>query len=559
MPSDIKPIDLRVHCVSATCAFNGRRPLPIISVDEPIYRRLPAFLIATVDKFAALPWTGETGALFGLVDRYDKNGFYGPCSNASGTQLGGLLPPPELIVQDELHLISGPLGTIAGVYETAIDALASRTSGERTLRPKIIASTATVRRAASQIRALFARHEVTIFPPPGSDRRDSFFAKTVPADESPARLYVGVAAQGRSLKVVLLRAGLALLSRGQTLYDAAGGKKNHGNPADAYMTLLGYFNSLRELGGSRRIIEDEVCSRLEQYDRRRRLDPNDDLFSTRWLKRGEDDPAELTSRVPTNKVAATKRRLALRFYEDEHVDVALATNMISVGLDITRLGLMVVLGQPKTSAEYIQATSRVGRSEERPGLVVTLLNVHKPRDRSHYERFETYHATFYRAVEATSVTPFSPRALDRALAGALVALCRQGRFDMTPALGASEVLRVRSTLTNFALRFAERAENHKSWDDAAERQRLRDHVLNRCNSLLDDWFTIASAYQQTNARLQYQIEAGAARRLLYEFLHPDVSTLNETQKKFRANRSMRDVEPSVELAVRELHEWGNTP
>jgi superfamily II DNA/RNA helicase len=130
--------------------------------------------------------------------------------------------------------------------------------------------------------------------------------------------------------------------------------------------------------------------------------------------------------------------LAYPFSHDKHVDVAIATNMISVGLDITRLGLMVVFGQPKASAEYIQATSRVGRDADRPGLVVTILNVHKPRDRSHYERFAAYHETFYRSVEATSVTPFSPRALDKGLAATLVGLVRHGHRPMTPALGAMQ-------------------------------------------------------------------------------------------------------------------------
>jgi ATP-dependent helicase YprA (DUF1998 family) len=172
------------------------------------------------------------------------------------------------------------------------------------------------------------------------------------------------------------------------------------------MTLLGYFNSLRELGGSRRIVEDEVNSRLTGYGKRLRVGETQGPFSNRKI---DYEVVELTSRVKTNMVAEAKRRLALAFQVDKRVDVALASNMISVGLDITRLGLMVVLGQPKMTAEYIQATSRVGRDDDKPGLVVTLLNIHKPRDRSHYERFEAYHESFYRAVEATSVTPFGDR------------------------------------------------------------------------------------------------------------------------------------------------------
>ncbi len=305
LPSEQNPQDLRITCVNASCAFTGDRPLPIVAVDEPIYRRLPGFLIATVDKFAALPWIGPSGKLFGHVERFDKDGFYSAAEPGLGKSLGGPLLPPELIIQDELHLISGPLGTIAGVYETAIGHLAERDLGEgRRLRPKIIASTATVRQAETQIRALFARPYSMVFPPPGPNRRDSFFANTHSPDQSPAFLYLGVGAQGRSLKVVLLRTALALLSAGQTLYKKAGGKSQN-NPVDPYMTLLGYFNSLRELGGSRRIVEDEVTSQLRRYKSRKRRDPVDDLFSKREI----GEPLELTSRVSTNQVSEAKRRL----------------------------------------------------------------------------------------------------------------------------------------------------------------------------------------------------------------------------------------------------------
>jgi len=553
IPNPQRPLDLRVHCADYKCVFSGDRALPILGVDEPIYRRLPAFLIATVDKFAALPWTGQTGALFGLVDRYDANGFYGPCDTGIGRPLDGSLPAPDLIIQDELHLISGPLGTIAGVYETAIDALATREVDGHKVRPKIIASTATVRRAANQIRALFDRSTVTVFPPPGPDRRDSFFAQVRPASEVPARMYVGVAAQGRSLKVVLLRSSLALLSAAQVAYEREGGRRNETNPADPYMTLLGYFNSLRELGGSRRIIEDEVRTRLAQYAFRRRLEPEDRTFTGRKIGY---EVLELTSRVPTNEVASAKRRLALPFREDERVDVALATNMISVGLDIIRLGLMAVLGQPKTSAEYIQATSRVGRDFNRAGLIVTLLNIHKPRDRSHYERFECYHESFYRAVEATSVTPFSPRALDRALPGALVGFSRLREAEMTPPLGATEVLSMRGSLTAVAERFAARAFNYRTDDDQERANRLRDNVQDRCTRLLDDWLNIAEELRQTGTRLKYQQwETGSAAHLLYNFLNPDLPQLPPIRRRFRANRSMRDVEPSVDLTVQNLNDW----
>jgi len=202
-PNQNEPSELRITC--GKCEFSRKNNLPIVAVDESIYRRLPCFLIATVDKFAAMPWVGRVGGLFGRVDRSDRDGFYGPCDPGIGVPLAGQLPPPDLIVQDELHLISGPMGTMVGLYESALDGLCSRDVNGNRIRPKIIASTATVRRAENQIRAIFDRREIDIFPPPGPDRRDSFFAEVHTPDRSAPRLYLGVAAQGRSLKVILLR------------------------------------------------------------------------------------------------------------------------------------------------------------------------------------------------------------------------------------------------------------------------------------------------------------------------------------------------------------------
>lgn len=552
LPNADEPNDLRIRCVNRNCAFSREVSLPILAVDEPIYRRLPCFVIATVDKFAGLPWVGQVGAFFGRVARYDaREGFFGPCDSARGSAIpGGRLLPPDLVIQDELHLISGPLGTMVGLYETAIEALSVRNVDGVEVRPKIIASTATVRRADSQIRALFNRRTVDIFPPPGPDRRNSFFARTLPVTESAARQYVGVAAQGRSPKVVMLRVYMALLGASQKYFEFLQ-VKGQANPADPYMTLLGYYNALRELGGARRLIEDEVRNRLAGYSSRKRQGEADGLFANRQI---DYEPVELTSRESTARVAEAKRRLALQFGQDKAVHVAIATNMISVGLDITRLGLMVVFGQPKTSAEYIQATSRVGRDETRPGLVVTIYNVHKPRDRSHYERFEIYHDTFYRSVEVTSVTPFSPRALDKGLAGTMVGLARHSVSEMTPPRGAAQILKQRPGLDAVVDALADRAQGHSTLPPE-EADLIRQRVRERTLDLLDEWSKEAMEFAPIRVGLQYNAtEAGDAQALLRNFLSPDLKNLppNHRRMKFRANRSLRDVEPSVAVQVKTI-------
>jgi len=547
LPNDDHPRELRIACSNFECDFAGDRPLPIVAVDEALYRRLPAFLVATVDKFASLPWVGESGMLLGGARRHDQNGYYGAVEPRRGTALLDPLPPPDLIIQDELHLISGPLGTMAGLYEVAIEGLCAREVNGQSVLPKIVASTATVRRAQDQIQALFGRSVTQIFPPPGPDRRDSFFARTVPASRAPARRYVCIAAQGRNPKVVMRKVWLALMAAAERAYRDAGGHRNAQNPADPYMTVIGYFNSLRELGGARRILEEEVQNTLKAYGTRRRIGEDRGLFQDR---KTFSEVVELTSRVPTHKVAEARRRLGARFDQAERVDCAIATNMISVGLDIPRLGLMGVLGQPKTAAEYIQATSRVGRVDEAPGLVVTLLNIHKPRDRSHYERFRHFHETFYRSVEVGSVTPFSARALDRGVAGAIVALARNLDPSLTPPSGAGEIAAVRGAVEKQLLAlFLDRVDGQDL--EPEEREERRRSVQDRIVDLLDSWQKVVDDYGAAGVEVQYQkYELEKLKPLLRDMLDTEFET--EHHRKFRVNRSLRDVEPEVNLFLKEL-------
>jgi hypothetical protein len=549
-PNSEAPTELRIVCSNLECDFIRGRSLPIVAIDEQIYRRLPAFLIATVDKFATLPWIGESGVLLGGADRAaEGKGFYGPAEPGKGKKLPAPLGPPDLVIQDELHLISGPLGTMAGLYETAIEGLAVRAAGERAIRPKIVASTATVRRAQNQVQALFGRPLTQIFPPQLPDRRNSFFARTVPASEIPARLYVGIAAQGRNPKVVMRRAWLAIMGAAERSYRDAGGHENHENPVDPYMTVLGYFNSLRELGGARRILEEEVQNTIKSFGQRKRVGEARGSFQDR---RNFSEVVELTSRVSTDKVAEARRRLGVPFHDiKQRVDCAIATNMISVGLDIPRLGLMVVLGQPKTTSEYIQATSRVGRTDDRPGLVVTLLNIHKPRDRSHYERFRHYHETFYRSVEVGSVTPFSARALDRGFAGALVALARHGEPKLTAPEGVERLADVRADLeTRLQAAFLERV-RQQPIDDAPELEERIRSVGGRVVELLDSWRKVVADYRGVGVEVQYQkYERPPRKPLLRDVLDTDFES--EHHRKFRVNRSLRDVEPNVSLFLKDL-------
>lgn len=532
-PTATAPQRLDIRCHEIDCAFSGVDRLPIVVVDEEIYRRLPAFMIATVDKFANVPWNGRSGAFFGHVERHDDSGFYGAAEPNGGRRLGRPLRPIDLIIQDELHLISGPLGTIAGLYETAFDLLASRNINGERRGPKIVASTATVRRAENQIRSLFGRSQTAVFPPPGISRGDSFFART--DQQNPSRVYAGVASPGRGPKLVFLRTLQTLLAGAQALSTAA-----ENDPADPYLTALCYFNALRELGGARRIVDDEVRAHLTTYGSRRvRREPAGKPFADRTLR----EIQELTSRYSTDQVSEARTRLGYAASEKNAVDVALATNMISVGLDIGRLGLMAVQGQPKTAAEYIQATSRVGREANKPGLVVTLLNIHKPRDRTHYEQFRAFHMSFYRAVEATSVTPFAPRSLDRALAATLVAAARHVEPGLTPKNAASDIANHDRAFSMVREAFIEKMRV------AGEEAGLVQRCLARLDELRQAWVEIADRQTKNGENFAYDGEE-PVRRLLQDPFRQQTN-LAANRAWFVAARSMRDTEPVTLLKLRQ--------
>ena len=534
------------------CQFSQRKSpgegLPVITVDEEIYRRLPALLIATVDKFAQLPWKGETATLFGAVDgRCERHGFRSPGLTDSDShpakdslppartvERGQALRPPDLIIQDELHLISGPLGTMVGHYETAIDRLMTWDLDGIAVRPKVIASTATIRRARHQVHQLFLR-DVRVFPPPSLDAEDSFFARERPlSDDDPGRLYLGVCAPGRRLKAVLIRVYVAFLAAGQTLYE------RYGAAADPWMTLVGYFNAMQELAGMRRLCEDDIRTRLGKTDRRG--------LARRSL--GPYSIEELTSRLAAADIPDRLDHMEQSFDPTEEqkrrkgskgarrpIDVLLATNMISVGVDVQRLGLMVVAGQPKTSAEYIQATSRVGRSK--PGVVCTVYNWARPRDLSHYERFEHYHATYYVQVEPLSVTPFAKRAMDRGLSALLVALVRLSGLVLSPNAAAQTLDRhspeCRAAVEEIVRRAAEVT------SDSATGDLVRDMLEQR----LDQWLARAAQAVKTGSLLGYEERKDSNTVGLLDRPGPG------GWHPFTVLNSLRDVEPTVGLVLQD--------
>lgn len=530
--------------------------IPVLTVDEEIYHRPPTMMIATVDKFAMMAWRGQVRTLFGRVhqecERHGLLWHEADCCTGNHTAGKGLpavkvksvapIRPPDLIIQDEFHLISGPLGTMVGLYESAVDELCGWTLNGKTVKPKIVASTATVRKAQEQVNNVFMRR-VSVFPPHGLDVEDNYFSVQRPIEERPGRRYLGVCSPGSSRPAMLIRVYTAFLTAAQALFD------RFGEPADPYMTMVGYFNSLRELGGMRRLAEDDVQTRSYRVQMSMVERPA-------LAQRSVNNIRELTSRVSSQDIPKYLDHLEVKFKaalnaatgkfvtkwnegDTRAIDVVLATNMLSVGVDVNRLGLMAVNGQPKSTAEYIQATSRVGRSF--PGLVCTVLTWARPRDLSHYETFEHYHATFYKHVEAQSVTPFSPRAMDRGLTGALLSLMRLKNDAFSPNVGASELDKSDKSEITEAIDVLVR----RAWN-VSETTTIKSLTERELKERADEWAKEVSVPGRT---LAYEKRGAQAATMVSLVKSPSIHAWDN----WTVPMSMREVEPGVRLIMNASH------
>ncbi|MFF7216664.1 helicase-related protein [Streptomyces sp. NPDC008238] len=479
------------HCTRDACAFHD--VLPVAVVDQHLYKDPPTFVLGTVDKFARLAWEPDSGRLFGA---------------------GTGNPPPSLIIQDELHLLTGPLGTTVGLYEAAILELCTGPNGRP---PKIVAATATIRRSAEQVRALH-HQDVQLFPPSGLDARDSFFA--VPDTGRPGRLYLGVMAQGHTAGRGVVATTAAMLQGVHQLPE---------EHRDDYWTLVAYHHSLRELGRTVTAAGDDIPAQLRSLDQG---------AGVRSLGSGEVQ--QLTSNVPKRaEQPILLDRLEKPWNDPQSVAFLPCTNMLSVGVDVKRLAYLLMQGQPKTTAEYIQATSRVGRHHV-PGLVVTYFNATRPRDRSHYETFIDYHRALYRYVEPASVTPWSPPARRRALHAALVILVRH-RLGLAAENQAGGIVRHKDDATRIADALAERAAIAEHDAAGADVDTVRADVRQELGYLLDDWYRQAETAKAEGKDLYYRSQGKGQHNLLkgFEQRYGLWETLN----------SMRNVDRECQITV----------
>ena len=493
------------YCLNEKCFFSEKNNgLPIVLVDEDIYKNPPTVLFATVDKFAQLAWREEATSLF----------------NYNGNR------KPELIIQDELHLLNGPLGSLVGLFENVVLSLCTT----HDQKPKIIASTATIKNVEEQVKGLYNR-SVQIFPQYATNADDTFFSKTL--SESKRR-YIGVLPTGRTQTMTSLRLNAALLFARLEIWKDNINKLE----ADQFWTIVSYFKSLKHLGRFSNKIMAELIPEIKQLQVRYLMNVspyNNNYYNIPYRH------LELTSRIANEKIKNNLDKLNIHFdgelkYRQQAYDIVLATNMISVGLDVERLNIMLMNGMPPNTAEYIQASSRVARKKE--GVVFSLFDPNNTRDLSYFEGFIPFHKTFYKQVEPISVTPFAENALDKMLFTSMIAYFRHkmGFAANNNATALTVNVNEQTLRTEFNQLF-----NNNSFADEEDRQ----VILTKINELIQQWkYKIQRSSENSLFFYGGKQETGRKNNLL----KPIQERLSDNDKLV-GMQSMRSVEPSVNIKI----------
>lgn len=472
--------EFSTNCLNPECAFNEE--LPIYFVDDKIYQNPPTLLFATVDKFAMLSHRQEGHRLFNSLDENKL--------------------PPDLIIQDELHLLSGPLGSITGLYESIVEMLATKDKR----KPKIITSTATTRNTEQQVAMLYGNRTLNIFPPMGVTYDDNFFSYV--STESK-RKHIGFMPTGKTALNSQIRIlGNLLLARIE-LFKHYRTKENltqeesiaRGNN---FWTIVSFYNSLRDVGKVYNKVPAEILDFLKLLHNRHQLSKQAYGFNYFGLA---GRTKELTSRIESNSIKKLLNEVEMPFslvakdgYNFVHntVDLVLASNMFSVGIDIERLNVMLMNGQPKNVAEYIQASSRVGRKDK--GIVINLLDANRSRDKSYFENYVSFNNAYYKFVEPLSVTPYTEIALDKVLASLLVCFVRH-KQGLYPDKRAKDYTGDYEELKTF---ISERIKNKKQLNYALDKLKVLSEkwttkegdltykILIKKMSDLDDWSLMMS-------------------------------------------------------------------
>lgn len=555
----LKPRENWFKCSNALCTYGDiDTPFPVRLCDDQVYSKPPTLLFGTVDKFAQLAKMVDSKPTKDSRRLFNSNTL-----------------PPDLIIQDELHLLLGPLGSAVALFECAIDQLCTRADGTR---PKIISSTATTRNTGLQIRALYNR-EVSIFPKNGIDYDDSFFAfykreKRNGENEwryLSKRKYMGILPTGRTQMTTQIRLA-AILFVHRALFEQSHlsvlNNDDYIKAADYYYSIISYFNSLKEVGKT----DAQFYQEFAKYTRRlfKRVLRYSNKLECFYAYNDHFEKSELTGRL-SGKEAVEALSIAqnLKWAPDNRLpkqvgkkwkraelpaDMILATNMISVGLDVGRFNTIIMNSMPRNIAEYIQASSRVAREKE--GLVITLHSPFNQRDVSHFEKFREFHEKLYYYVEPISITPFSPKAVTRFLPLFIATIVRHKYANVSLRTDAHKV---NATLAlqikqDFKAYFTERYQKYAN--DASipnnEKGLLTDSMLqeicNQINHNIDLWETLATTKGQD---LVYYIFGNTNPDIFELFASPEDFEGEQPTDKWLVPNALRVIEPESVIHVKE--------